>query len=209
MSVITISLSDIKAQSPYDSLWQKISAAKGDTDMDLQFPISDIIISNGLDDTFWTLRCRPEYSHLWRKFAVWVAKQSRPDEESSINALNVAWKHSEGLATDHELMMAAHAVKNSGCIATAAAAKSTTKKHACLAARSAAWNSASASAETAANIAASNVLPSESASEEQTASIIDAARNTASAASWIASFTMQKQKLIEIFTAGNWVEDCV
>jgi hypothetical protein len=101
---ITVSLKEIRAQSPCVDGWRKVLAAKG-PDMEAQFPLADIIETNDLDDALWTLRCRPEYNNLWRKYAVWCARQVEhlmPDDRSK-NALDVAWRHSDGLATDEEL----------------------------------------------------------------------------------------------------------
>lgn len=108
--MITVSLNEIRAQSPCESGWKKVLASKGGTsaDMDAQFPMTDILESNDLDDALWSLRCRPEHSNLWRKFAVWCARQVEHlmTDERSRNALDVAWKHSEGLATNAELAAA-------------------------------------------------------------------------------------------------------
>lgn len=110
MSTITVSLNEIREQGPCRDGWAKVLASKGGTsaDMDAPFPITDIIESNGLDDALWTLRCRPERSNLWRKFAVWAARQVEHlmIDERSKAALEVAWRHSEGLTTDEELAAA-------------------------------------------------------------------------------------------------------
>lgn len=93
--MITVSLNEIRAKSPCESGWIKVLKSKGgvSADMDAQFPITDILKSNDLDDALWCLRCRPEYSNLWRKFAVWAARQveSQMADERSRNALDVAW----------------------------------------------------------------------------------------------------------------------
>jgi len=147
--MITISLNQIRAQFPCESGWKKVLASKGGTsaDMDAQFPLADILESNDLDDTLWCLRCLPEYNSLRRKFAVWRARQVKHfmTYERSRNALDVAWRHSDGLATDEEL--------------------------------AAAWDAAWA-----------------------------AARDAALAAALAAARALQKAKLIEILTAGEWVD---
>ena len=154
---ITVSLEEIRAQSPCVDGWRKVLADKG-PDMKSQFPLSDIIETNDLDDALWTLRCRPEYSNLWRKYAVWCARQVEHlmTNDRSKNALDVAWRHSEGSATDEELG----------------------------AARAAAWDAARHAAWDAAG---------------------DAARDAAGAAARAAARDAQKQKLIEILNAGEWV----
>jgi hypothetical protein len=76
--------------------------------MDAQFPVTDILESNDLDDTLWALRCLPEHNNLWRKYAVWCARQVEHlmTDNRSVAAIDVAWRHSEGLATDGELAAA-------------------------------------------------------------------------------------------------------
>jgi len=114
---ITISLAEIRAQSPCAVGWRKVLAAKGgkDADMEAQFPLADIIETNDFDDALWAaMRCRPEYSNLWRKYAVWYARQVEPlmTDDRSVAALDVAWRHSDGLATDEELAAASDAASD-------------------------------------------------------------------------------------------------
>ena len=105
--MITISLQQIRDASPCTSGWEKVLKSKGGTaaDMTAQFPLSDVLDSNDLDDTLWCLRCLPEHDNLWRKYAVWCARQVQHlmTDQRSIDALDVAWRHSDGLATDAEL----------------------------------------------------------------------------------------------------------
>jgi len=170
--MITISLAEIRAQSPCADGWLTVLAAKGgkDADMDARFPLTDIIETNDFDDCLWALRCRPEHNNLWRKYAVWCARQVEHlmTDDRSVAALDVAWRHSDGLATDEEL--------DAARAAAWAAARTT--------ARAAAWAAASGAAWAAASGAA-------------WAAGWDAASDAAKAA--------QKQKLIEILNAGEWV----
>ena len=105
--MITISLAEIRAQSPCADGWRTVLAAKG-PDMDALFPLTDIIETNDFDDALWAMRCRPEYNNLWRKYAVWCARQVEHlmTDDRSVAALDVAWRHSDGLATDEELAAA-------------------------------------------------------------------------------------------------------
>ena len=155
-NAITISLTEIRAKSPRTDGWRTVLAAKGgkDADMEAQFPLADIIETGSFDDALWALRCRPEYNKLWRKYAVWCARQVEHllTDDRSVAALDVAWRHSDGLATDEELA------------ATWAAAWATSTA----AARDAAWSAAWATA-------------------------------------WDATRAAQRQKLIEILNAGEWV----
>lgn len=148
--MITITLEKIESHNPCQSGWEKLLASKGgdNADMSAEFPVTDILTSNDLHDALWALRCLPEHSNLWRKYAVWCARQVQHlmKGQRSINALDVAWRHSDGMATDEEL--------------------------------AAAWAAARATAMAAAG---------------------DAARAAASDA--------QKEKLVQILTAGVWIDD--
>ena len=107
---IMITLNRIRAYDPCNSGWSKLLAAKGKTKADdEEFPLADILETNDLDDCLWALRCTPKDTHhLWRKFAVWSARQVEHlmEDERSKAALNVAWQHSNGEATDDELAAA-------------------------------------------------------------------------------------------------------
>ena len=108
--MITINLRSIKDQDPCKSGWKTIKKARGGklAEMDAQFPLASVLDANGLNDTLWCLQCLPEHSTLWRKYAVWCARQveNLMTDERSKAALDVAWRHSEGEATDEELAAA-------------------------------------------------------------------------------------------------------
>lgn len=181
--MITISLQQIRENSPCTAGWGKVLKSKGGkkADMGAQFPLTDVIESNGLGDALWCLRCRPEYSNLWRKYAVWCARQveSQMTDERSRSALDVAWRHSNGEATDAELAAARAAARDAWGDA-----------------RDAAW-AAWAAARAAADAAWDAVWDA----------AWDAAGASASAsAAWDAARAAQKAKLIQILTAGEWVE---
>lgn len=135
--MITITLNKIKKHSPCTSGWKTLIKSKP---YDAPFPVSDIIESNGIDDTLWVMRCLPEHNNLWRKYAVWCASQVRHlmADQRSICAIDVAWRHSNGQATDAELAAARDAAR--------AAARD--------AAWAAAWDAAGAAAGAAAWVAA-------------------------------------------------------
>lgn len=108
--MITITLQQIKSEHPCEDGWKKVLKANGGTkaDFDKPFPLSSILESNDLDDTLWALLCLPEYHWLWRKFAVWCARQVQHlmKDQRSIDALDVALRHADGQATDDELAAA-------------------------------------------------------------------------------------------------------
>jgi hypothetical protein len=107
MPQIMITLNQIEAHEPCSDGLGKILAATDlhGGDYGKQFPLSAALETNGLDDTLWALRCLPEHSRLWRKYAVWCAYQVRHlmDDQRSIDALDVAYRHADGLATDDDL----------------------------------------------------------------------------------------------------------
>lgn len=112
--MITASLNEIRDHSPCKSGWETLLKSKKDTHWNEQFPLSDIIDSNGLEDALWCLRARPEHSRLWRKYTVWCARQIEHlmTYKRSKAALDVAWRHSEGQATDEELAAARNSARN-------------------------------------------------------------------------------------------------
>jgi len=196
--MITISLNQIRKHSPCEDGWKKLLTSKGGTSADMEqfFPLTDVLDSNGLDDALWCLRCLPEHDRLWRKYAVWCARQVQylMTDERSLNALDVAWRHSEGLATDEDLSAARTAARDAAWTADAAAAAAWTAAAArtANAARSAAWTAAwPVLARTAARAAAWAAAGDSDAAK-------DAAKDAARDA--------QKTKLSEILTAGIWVD---
>ncbi len=109
MTQITITLNKIIDHDPCSDGWENILRGRGKAAADdEEFPLSEAFESNSLEDVIWALRCLPEHDRLWRKFAVWCARQVQHlmTDERSINALDVAWRHSNGEATDEELQAA-------------------------------------------------------------------------------------------------------
>lgn len=123
--MITITLNKIRAHRPCESGWKTLLKAKADIGMDDEFPLADVIDSNGLDDTLWCLRCLPEHDKTWRLFAVWCARQVQHlmTDQRSIDALDVAERHAHGLATDEELAAAWTAARDAARAASGAAAR--------------------------------------------------------------------------------------
>lgn len=106
--MITITLNKIRAHSPCESGWKTLLKSKAGIGMDEEFPLADVLDSNGFDDTLWCLRCLPEHNKTWRLFAVWCARQVQHlmTDQRSFDALDVAERHAHGLATDEELAAA-------------------------------------------------------------------------------------------------------
>ena len=142
--MIHITLNQILASDPCADGWAKILHARGKiTEQQMQdavdggvvpksynkladdeaFPLSLAMESNGLDDVLWSLRCLPDEHRLWRKYAVWCARQVQHlmTDPRSTNALDVADRHADGLASDDELAAARAAAGDAGDAAWAAA----------------------------------------------------------------------------------------
>lgn len=183
--MITITLQKIRDASPCSNGWKKVLESKGgkSADMGAEFPLSDVLDSNDLDDTLWCLQCLPEHDRLWRKYAVWCARQVQHlmTDQRSIDALDVAWRHSDGLATDAELATAWATAGDAAWDAARGAAWEAAR----VAAGDAAWDAAWDAAGTAAG---------------------GAARGAAGYAAGYAARAAQKTKLLHILTAGEWVE---
>ena len=127
--------------------------------MDEEFPLADVLDSNGFDDTLWCLRCLPEHDKTWRLFAVWCARQVQHlmTDQRSFDALDVAERHAHGLATDEELAAARAAAwdaRDAAGDAAGAAAGDAAWGAAENAARYAAWDAALAAARDAVGDAA-------------------------------------------------------
>lgn len=185
MAEITTTMAELQALDDWCEYgWDTLLAATDlhGGDFNKEFPLSAIIDSACLDDALWALRCKPEFSNLWRKYAVWCARkvQHWMKGERSIAALDVAWRHSDGQATDEELAAArSSAIAARGMIRSAA-----------MAAAAATRNMAAEAAQVAA-VSAGNAVR-------------DAARSEADAKLAEERVT-QSIKLREILTAGEWV----
>ena len=103
---IQITLNKIKAHDPCQDGWIKLLESKGKTTADdEEFPLSDVLDSNGLGDALWCLRCLPEHDNKWRLLAVKFAREVEHlmKDERSIKALDVAEKHARGEVSHDEL----------------------------------------------------------------------------------------------------------
>jgi hypothetical protein len=192
--MITISLAQIKSHNPCSSGWKTLLASKGgdSADMELQFPFADIITSNGVDDALWALQCLPEHNKLWRKLAVSYARDVKHlmKDNRSINALDVAWRHSEGKATDSELY-AAWAAAGDARDARDAMGAAMWAAHAAAGAASRDARGARDAIRAAALAARDAAL---AAAGDDWALALAAARQK------------QQERLVAILTAGEWVE---
>ena len=107
--MIYTTLNKIRAHRPCADGWKKLLKYLGkETADDEPLNLVAVIESNGLDDCLWCMRSVPEYNHVSRMFAVWCARQVRHlmTDARSFAALDVAWAHANGLATDDDLAAA-------------------------------------------------------------------------------------------------------
>lgn len=105
-------LRKIKDCDPCGDGWNKLLKSLNKTEADDEpLPFSHILESNGLEDAIWAMRSAPEYDREWRLFAVFCARQVQylMTDERSINAIDVAERYANGLATEKELAVASDA----------------------------------------------------------------------------------------------------
>ena len=131
----------------------KLRAALGpDYGDDTPIPFARIAKINGLDDAIWCCRVEPQHAKVWRLYAVWCARQVEHlmTDQRPRDALDVAERHADGLATDAELntawAAAGGAVRNAG-VAMWDAAEAAAGDAAWAAAEAAVWAAAWAARE--------------------------------------------------------------
>ena len=117
-------LNKIREHAPCTDGWEKLLKHLGKTRPDDE-PLSllTILDSNGIEDTIWCFRAVEGYDKEKRLFAVWCARQVQHlmADQRSIDALDVAERYANGLATDDELSAAWAAARAAGAAAREAA----------------------------------------------------------------------------------------
>lgn len=75
---------------------------------DEPLPLVTILDSNGMEDALWALRTVTGEDARIRRYAVWCARQVQHlmADSRSVDALDVAERYADGLATDDELQTA-------------------------------------------------------------------------------------------------------
>lgn len=142
----TTTLNKIREHHPCEDGWEKLLKYLGKTKADDEpLPFAVILDSNGLDDALWCCHSASEYDKEWRLFAVWCARQVQHlmTDPRSVDALDMAERHVQGLATDDELTAAWEAARAAARVAGDAARV----------AGDAAWAAAEAAARAAAEAA--------------------------------------------------------
>jgi len=203
----TVTLADLRKNGACIGGYNKVVRAiqgkpfsddDGERETYIRFPRKDLIsivsilASNGIEDAIWALCCieNAGRDRDIRLFAVWCARQVEHlmTDQRSKDALDVAERHANGLATDGELAAAWAAARDAVWDAASAAdwdaawdaAWAAARDAARDAASAAAWEAASAAAWDAACAAAWDAA-SAAAWDEAWAAARDAPRDAASA----------------------------
>ena len=159
--MIHTTLNSIRKHNPCANGWAKLLAYLSKTGPDDEpLPLVTILDSNGLNDAMWALRAVTGEDARIRRYGVWCARQVQHlmTDHRSVNALDVAERHADGLATDDELRVAwaaaGAAVRNAAWDAAGAAAWDAAWAAARVAVRDAVRDAAWAAARVAAGSAA-------------------------------------------------------
>lgn len=100
-------LNKIRKHHTYDAIdWEKLLKHLDKTQADDEpLKITTIIDSNGLQDAIWCLSAVDGHDSEIRLFAVWCARQVQHlmNDQRSVNALNVAERFANGLASSEDL----------------------------------------------------------------------------------------------------------
>ena len=184
---ITTTLNRIYSCHPCHESWSAGMDAAGKSEPDDE-PISyeAILDAVGLDDALWCCQAEPQHAGLWRRFAVWCARQVQylMTDQRSIAALDVAERHANGDATDQELAAA---------------------RDAAWAASDAPWAAAGAwAARDAARAAAGDAArAARDAARHAAWAARDAARGAARDAAWDAAGAAQSAAFRQLVTTGT------
>ena len=103
---LTTTLARIKAANPCPDGWARALAAAGKAEADEDLILfSEIINAVEIEDALWCCRAEPQHSREWRLFGVWCARQAQhlTTDQRSLDALDIAERYANGLATDKDL----------------------------------------------------------------------------------------------------------
>jgi len=158
--LIFTTLAQIRSQRPCEDGYKELCTSLGGVrkyGKDTPVTFRQIFESNGYDDTLWCLRTvDPKWFPLWRHFACDAADDVRHlmTDPRSTNAIDVARRHADGLATGEARAAAWAAAKDAAWDAARDAAMAAAMAAARDAARAAAMAAAMAAAWAAAKDAA-------------------------------------------------------
>jgi hypothetical protein len=168
-------LNKIREHSLCEDGWEMLLRHLGKTKADdEELSLLTVLESNELDDAIWCLQAVDDCDRDARLFAVWCARevQHLMTEQRSIDAVDVAERYADGLATEEEL--------------------SAVRSAACEAFKEAAWGAAKYVAWSAASSAAGD------AAEAARGAAWGAAEYAAWSATWSATWSAQKDMFIKM-----------
>jgi hypothetical protein len=122
---VNTTLNQIRDKKPCAYGWKKLLAHLGKTRADDEaLSIITILDSNGLDDALWCLQAVKDHDKEMRLYAVWCVRQVQHllTDRRSLDALDVAERFANGLATDKELAAARAAARAAATGSAAGAA---------------------------------------------------------------------------------------
>ena len=188
-------LNKIREQSPCQLGLEELLRTLGKTKADDELiSIETILNSNALDYTLCCLGAVEGRDREIRHYMVWCARQVQHlmTDQRSINALDVAEKFADGLATQAELSAARDAAWD--------AARDSSSEAARAAARSAAWSVAWSAARSAARAASADARDAVRAAARSAAWSVAwyVAWGVARDAAWDAASAAQEKKLREL-----------
>ena len=175
---MTLTLQEIRDHSPCQSGWKKLTKAVGN-DMTTKLSIGDVVISNGLTDALWCLRCLDPRKRVAAIMPTVKRASVYTDDQRVHDCINDIEKW---LAGDNSITL--FAVEEATRAAQAAEQ----------AAKSAAWAAAQAAAW-----AARTAARAEEAAEQAARSAAWAARTAADAEAQEAERELQKSDLLKMF----------
>jgi len=115
-------LNKIRAHEPCSVGWEKLLKHLGKRKADDEpLNIKTILESNGVDDAIWCLQAVEGKDKEIRLFAVWCARQVQHlmTDKRSLDALDVAERFANGLASEEELRVARDAAGDAAWAAAA------------------------------------------------------------------------------------------
>ena len=204
---VMITLRQIRDAHPCEDVWGKVLSANcgSKANLDAELELASIIDSNGIDDCLWALQCKPEYQHIYRKFAVVCADEVSHlmTDDRSTTALDVAWSHSSGEATDEQL----HAAWDAAWYASCDDVLDEALNAAQAAAHPDAWDAADVATQAAA-WAAAKYADQYAAQDAAWYSSLDASKATAGDSAWDAALEYQSKVLRRALTTGEIYRKC-
>ena len=104
MYPLTTTTARIDTRRPCDNRRQRAAELLGISEpSDEPISYERLLDVLGLDDALWCCRAEPQHDAIWRRYAVWCARQVQHlmDDPQSIAALDVAERHAVEIGRAH------------------------------------------------------------------------------------------------------------